>query len=452
MGQTRSEEDLREEFESFRRHIEVILAQKVETIFFTGLSSELVGRLVSKGSQLPQLDLNLKHSFLREFRKYYLKNASITRELVSLLYDIAQIQSDGNELLRSDDVCKRCESLILRLNGGDQADLTRLLPSPITETTVQRADLGDVTKRRKSVDLLSCGNVVRVVRPDLARRATLSFVEDGAGTVEVMYLKREGGEEEEDSVPAKTLRKLLDFEEVSTSADEFAAFRENLFKAASAAKEEGNQLFKLKDYDAAIERYSTIICGFASRPRTQGSVVLVRSGNRLKTVTVTSVDRDDGTCSLSDGSEISPGAALPVLSELLPLHTAAYMNRARCRQNLGLHLEAVQDLSLVLGLWTAADPRMLQADPEMLEASAKGCYTAQYLRARSAMACGYVKLAATDVKEALAQNPPAATVKQLRQLKGEVQVVQEEHRRVNGPLSKELARLKIALGQGPELS
>merc|ERR1712136_3094 len=162
----------------------------------------------------------------------------------------------------------------------------------------------------------------------------------------------------------------------------------------------GNQLFKLKDYDAAIERYSTIICAFASRPRTQGSVVLVRSGNRLKTVTVTSVDRDDGTCSLSDGSEISPGAALP----------------------------------------------------EMQDASTKGHYTAQYLRARSAVACGFVKLAATDVKDALARNPPAATVKQLRQLKCEVQAVQEEHRRVNGPLSKELARLKIALGAGPELS
>merc|ERR1712136_400867 len=452
MGQTRSEEDLREEFEPLRRHMTPILAHKVETIFFTGLSSELVGRLVSQESQLPKLELNFKHSFLREIGKYYLKDVSITAELVGVLYDIANIQSDGNEMLSTDEFCKRCESLIVRLNGGDQADPTGLLPSPITETTVQRADLGDVTKRRKGVDLLSCGNVVRVVRPDLARRATLSFVEDGAATVEVMYLKRGGIEDEEDSVPAKAVRKLLDFEEVSTSADEFAAFRENLFKAASAAKEEGNQLFKLKDYDAAIERYSTIICAFASRPRTQGSVVLVRSGNRLKTVTVTSVDRDDGTCSLSDGSEISPGAALPVLPELLPLHTAAYMNRARCRQNLGFHLEAVQDLSLVLGLWTAADPRMLEADPEMQDASTKGHYTAQYLRARSAVACGFVKLAATDVKDALARNPPAATVKQLRQLKCEVQAVQEEHRRVNGPLSKELARLKIALGAGPELS
>merc|ERR1712061_939091 len=100
------------------------------------------------------------------------------------------------------------------------------------------------------------------------------------------------------------------------------------------------------------------------------------------------------------------------------------MNRARCLQNVGRNKEAAQDLTTVLGLWRAANKRMLEADLEMKEAEAKGMYTAEYLRARSRLAQGQVKLAGVDVKDALARNPPAATVKQLRQLKTEVQLAQ----------------------------
>lgn len=143
---------------------------------------------------------------------------------------------------------------------------------------------------------------------------------------------------------------------------------------------------------------------------------------------------------------------LPVFQELLPLQTSLHMNRARCFQMLGLHREAAQDLTTVLGLWRAADRRMLEADAEMREAATKGVYTAEYLRARSRLARGLARQAATDVREALARKPPAATEKQLRQLRVEVQAAQEKQRQVNGPLAKELAKLVISLRGGPQIS
>merc|ERR1712164_119395 len=111
----------------------------------------------------------------------------------------------------------------------------------------------------------------------------------------------------------------------------------------------------------------------------------------------------EGTCELLDGSEISANTTMPVFQELLPLQTAAHMNRARCLQSLGCHSQAAQDLTVVLALWDAADKRMMEADPEMKEAAAKGLYTAQYLRAKSRLARGFAKQAAADVRDALAR-------------------------------------------------
>lgn len=45
-----------------------------------------------------------------------------------------------------------------------------------------------------------------------------------------------------------------------------------------------------------------------------------------------------------------------------------------------------------------------------------------------------------------------AEVKQLKQLKVEVQAAQEKQRQLNGPLGKELAKLVISLRGGPEIS
>eukprot|EP00913_Durusdinium_trenchii_P001818 g1685.t1 len=239
--------------------------------------------------------------------------------------------------------------------------------------------------------LLSCGRCVRIARPDRARRAMITFVDEG-------------------------------FELLSPVED-------TVFKFGSAAKENGNLLFTMKDFEAAAEFYSSGIAKFASRNIQRGDQVLVRQAKTtLIQSTVLSLDAE-GLCELSNGCEVPATELLPICQELLPLHTSLYMNRARCRQNLGRHKEASQDLTAVLGLWSAADKRLLQADPEMKEAEEKGL---------------------TDVKDALARNPPAATVKQLKQLKAEVQAAQEKQRQLNGPLAKELAKLVISLRAGQE--
>mmetsp|Transcript_8145 Transcript_8145/g.25152 ORF Transcript_8145/g.25152 Transcript_8145/m.25152 type:complete len:240 (-) Transcript_8145:193-912(-) len=238
-------------------------------------------------------------------------------------------------------------------------------------------------------------------------------------------------------------------------AGEAAAFKESLFRTASAAKEQGNQLFKLKDYEAAQERYTAVIDAFASRPCSRGQQVLVvgESDGRPELLNTGMANVDaEGECELSNGMEVPSSSCIPVVSELLPLHTSVYMNRARCRQNLGLDRGAAQDLTVVLGLWRAADKRMLEADAEMKEAETKGLYTAEYLRGRSRLARGFAKQAAADVRSALARSPPAATVKQLRQLREEVQAALEKHRMVNGPLAKELAKVVISLRGGPKIS
>jgi len=291
---------------------------------------------------------------------------------------------------------------------------------------------------------------VRIAQKESSRRAFISFVDDSANTVDVMYPSWSSSkEQEEEGVPAKKVQKLLPFEtDAAARASESDRLRDTFYPAANALKEEGNQLFKLKDYEAAHERYSTIAKGFHARPRKAGEAILVAGdadAGELRMDTVTSVDAE-GNCELNSGEEVPMTTTLLVYDQLLPLQTAAYMNRARCRQNLGLHREAAQDLTTVLSLWGAAPRRMLEADPEMKEAEGKGLYTARYLRAKSRLARGMLRQAAFDVNTALKLEPPDAMKKQLRQLKMEVQAHQDEFRRANGPLAKELAILKNSLG------
>merc|ERR1712137_1103085 len=252
------------------------------------------------------------------------------------------------------------------------------------------------------------------------------------------------------------IQKLLDFEleQLGASAQRERFSGSAFFKTATAVKEQGNALYKLKDYDAAAEQYTYVINAFGGRPISRGQEVLVVTKDSEKPelvyTTVSSIDAE-GCVELSNGAEATTATILPVVQELLPLQTSVFMNRARCRQAIGLHKEAAQDLTTVLGLWRAANKRMLEADLEMKEAEAKGMYTARYLRARSRLALGLVKQAAADVKDALACNPPAATVKQLRQLKTEVQAAQEKYRQVNGPIAKELAKVSIFVRGGPKI-
>ncbi|CAE8583134.1 unnamed protein product [Polarella glacialis] len=475
----RSEADLKAELEPLRLRLGELLCEAqglglVSSVALaSGMPADCCSRLAAAAdaNELPVLELNFKHGLLKELGKHASvargakpspEEQQVLRDLAQLLFDMGALHGAEPDDPRRVDTCDKCQELIQGLSAGEQeagaTDLPPLGAALRAEVVAESVEIGQTqVAGRQAGPLLSCGSYVRVAREDRARRAMISFVDDA--TVDVLYPRPKGAgqEEEEEGVPMKLVQPLADFElDVAGRAGEASAFQESLFKTATASKEQGNQLFKLKDFDAAAERYGAVLAAFAARSVRRGDQVLVVAASdagprTIQLGTVTSVDAE-GNCELSKFSgEFQASSLLPVCHELLPLHTSVYMNRARCRQNLGRHREAAQDLTAVVSLWKAADRRLLEADPEMKDAEVKGLYTAEYLRGRSRLALGLARQAAQDVRDALARNPPAATVKQLKQLRIEVQAAQEKQREVNGPLAKELAKTVIAMRGGPKI-
>jgi len=458
LNQSRSHDDLKSEFEPLRKKILRCLGDKVSAVICADdMPAEVVCRLTSGDSQANVLELNLKHGLLKELCKRGSDQANIDK-LSELLLELAHVEGYEPEDPRREGTCEHVQAVIQDLGAGDQDFCADDIPTFHTDAFEVSADwdFGKSTVSKEQT-LLSCGKMVRVTRGEQAKRAIITFVDDDVGTVDVLYPAWGSiSEKEEEGVPVKAVSALQNFEsDAGSEAGVLQKLQENLYKTASGIKDQGNQLFKLKDFQAAHEQYTLIIKGFRNLPRAHGATVLAYTKDLTKPdlvkAGVTSVDADK-VCELSNGLEIPANETLPVVNELLPLQTAAHMNRARCRQSLGLYREAAQDLTTVLHLWSAADARMLEADQEMKEAESKGLYTAEYLRGRSRLARGLLKLAAADVRAALARNPPAAMVKQLKELKAEVGAAQEEYRRVHSPLVKELARVLIGIRGGPKIS
>jgi molecular chaperone HtpG len=448
----RTQDDIKAEMEPLRRQIQDFLRDRVKQVRFgDGISAESCGRVVD--DQGGTLELNIKHGLLRELLRR--SDASDTTEmpsLFSLLYDAALLDGSDPDDPRRAEVCEQIQGLNQKLSAGDRDTGGDDLPSLNAETTLPPLEV-KVRDSKKS-ETISCGNVVRVVRSDVARRAIISFVDDDAKTVDVMFTLPDGNTEEEEGIPVSVVRPLLKCE-TESALPSIPNILSNFFQASSDLKEHGNELFKLKDFEAAQERYTLVIEAFKARTCSHGQQVLVPSNDNGKPELVLTIVRSvdaEGECELGNGMVTHVSTVLPVTPEILPLHSSVYTNRARCRQNLGMHKEASQDLSIVLGLWRAADKRMLEADPEMRDAEAKAIYTAEYLRGRSRLARGLVKQAAADVKSALTRNPPPATVKQLRQLKEEVNKALEKHRNLTAPLTKELAKMSISLRGMPTIS
>jgi len=451
LGFGRTKDDLKAEFAPLKKRLQGILSEKVASI---ELSDDFQPDSCARIKNGNILELNFKHGLLKELLKHSEANDDL-QDLARFLYLLAELDGSGKADPRREEACEQCRTLMNVLNAGEQDDCQEDLPpfgAEANRTSESPEKLG--SSAAKTSTLISCGSLVRVVKADRSRRATIMFVDEDTGKVDIMYAIANGKEEEEEGVPVKAIQALLPFE-LTPKTDEANLFKESLWKAGSVAKEEGNQLYKLKDFDAASERYSAVIDGFAHKPRTAGQQVLAvteENGKAYLKVDVVRACDQDGSCDLMSGAEVCANATLPIVQELLPLQSSAHMNRARCRQSLGLHCEAAQDLSVVLGLWSAVDKRMCAADPEMKDGETKGLYTAYYLRAKSRLARGYVKQASSDVKDALARDPPAATVKQLRELKTQIQAALEQHRRVNGPLSHELAKVSVGLRGMPKIS
>lgn len=306
--------------------------------------------------------------------------------------------------------------------------------------------------------LLSVGKRVRVRRPadvdGRAHRADIDYVDEAAGTVDVVYLEKgvgatTGGEAEE-TVPASAIS-ALESVEVEAAEERQRAFDDNLYAAAAAMKEGANTLFKMKDYEAAIEHYGHAIAGmrrFQPRGLDVESCVLVNQSGTL--VVGGARLADSGLASGDERADVllrQPGGAggqqlqvlkgvpwrvlIPVHTGQLLLHSSLYMNRARGLAQVGRHQESAQDLSVAIGLWTATGTTLAYRREQLTKA--------YYLRAKARLVRMRVGPARADVREAWALEPAEATAKLLRQVEREIDAAQKEQARSNRKLAKEIA-------------
>jgi len=496
--------------EALRLHIEVALSDKGQAckVVFEGRGPGPMPIVLSvQEVGLPLLVLDASHGLFQELARRP-NFESVEQDLVLLLHDLAtafhahRLQSGSCAIEVWRRLGERLQDMVRRLDGGDRDADEEDLPciqeggkDPI------KVCCGSV---RNAVPL-SIGSLVRVAGDEHSRRGMITFVDEVAGTVDVLYCstnpsKRttvgtEDNELEAEGLPIASVSPLLEFEidAGSDKATELAScIDKDFLPVALQLKEEGNTLFRLKDFEAADERYTLAIDAMRRRPLHAGQWVLraacLDSGSKpcLRPMLIRRVSQPLGTsdwgsrrCLLSDGSRCTAATVLPVfgLSSLRPtleqirafrrvtdpvldkisalaelpavqpvsLQATAYANRARCRFALGFHRMAAQDLTVVFGIWDCLDHARPHTDVETSEAILLGLCTAGYLRAKTRSVRGLGKAAAVDVREALARRPPLAVARQLEKLQTEVCTKVGERHRVQEPLARELAKLSFAV-------
>jgi len=267
-------------------------------------------------------------------------------------------------------------------------------------------------------------------------------------------------QEEEATVPAAAVRPLEEFELLPASARE-AAFASSLYAAAKVVKEDGNTLFKLKDYDSAARLYGSAVDALrhfqAPKPGIE-AWVLMNHENALVLGSVRSVDVEGKKAEVAfyrpdkDQLQVYPAVAwralIPVHEEQLSLHCSLYVNRAKSLVQVGCHQQAAQDLTVAIGLWAAHDEgarrgggrlaRPLAAE-EVVE-QREQLTKAYYLRAKTRLARLKLEPARSDLREAKALEPPTAMRGLLAQLERELELAQREQVRSNKHIAKEVAK------------
>mmetsp|Transcript_88046 Transcript_88046/g.282571 ORF Transcript_88046/g.282571 Transcript_88046/m.282571 type:complete len:381 (-) Transcript_88046:210-1352(-) len=230
----------------------------------------------------------------------------------------------------------------------------------------RRTDLEEMRRRGvrpnapnyRDTPLLSIGKLVRVqVAAGRWRRATIECHDEGDGTVDVLFMNTgtagpgqladtEIAAEEEATLPVSAVRPLEEFE-VQTEPELRLAFAEDLFATAARVKDEANCLFKLPDYEAAVEHYALAIDElrrFSSGTASSSTQVLVNQAGVLRKGTVTAINSESERADVelvdlqSGQRQVVRGAPCRTLvvvrEEQLQLQTALYMNRARSLMQL----------------------------------------------------------------------------------------------------------------------
>mmetsp|Transcript_74121 Transcript_74121/g.241001 ORF Transcript_74121/g.241001 Transcript_74121/m.241001 type:complete len:373 (-) Transcript_74121:46-1164(-) len=341
----------------------------------------------------------------------------------------------------------------------------------------RRTDLEEMRRRGvrpnapnyRDTPLLSIGKLVRVqVAAGRWRRATIECHDEGDGTVDVLFMNTgtagpgqladtEIAAEEEATLPVSAVRPLEEFE-VQTEPELRLAFAEDLFATAARVKDEANCLFKLPDYEAAVEHYALAIDElrrFSSGTASSSTQVLVNQAGVLRKGTVTAINSESERADVelvdlqSGQRQVVRGAPCRTLvvvrEEQLQLQTALYMNRARSLMQLSRQQEAAQDLSIVIGFWSApgrvgTEATETNAEQERRKHLAK----ALFLRAKTRLARLRIEPARADVREAWSLDPPEDTAKELRSLEKNIDITHKREQISTKRLHKEICKMADA--------
>eukprot|EP00927_Polykrikos_kofoidii_P032486 TRINITY_DN27663_c0_g1_i2.p1 TRINITY_DN27663_c0_g1~~TRINITY_DN27663_c0_g1_i2.p1 ORF type:complete len:576 (+),score=130.64 TRINITY_DN27663_c0_g1_i2:114-1841(+) len=311
--------------------------------------------------------------------------------------------------------------------------------------------------------LVSVGKQVRVEMAGCCRRAVIDCIDEGDKTVDVtccgMGDGTENTEQEEATVPFTAIRALEDFE--VNSEDLHRALMEDLYSGAALAKEHGNKLFKMKDYEAAAHLYGQAIDELYEFQEPQpGSDcwVLMNQGGALVLGSVRSVNVEAEKAEVAlyrtdvDQIQVFKGAPwrtlIPVHEDHLVLHSSLYTNRAKSLVQLGRNQEAAQDLTVTIGLWAARDEGARRGGGKMTRSVSatevaeqrEQLTKAYFMRSKTRLARMKLEQARSDVKEAKSLEPAAAMISLLQQLERDIDSAQKEQVRSNKKIAKEVAK------------
>jgi len=266
--------------------------------------------------------------------------------------------------------------------------------------------------------------------------------------------------EEEETIPAAKVQPLEEFE-IRSVTDRLHDFVEDLHGAAAAAKENGNKLFKLKDYDAAAQLYGCAIDElrrFRTPKAGAECWVLMNHGGGLVLGSVRNVDAETAKADVAlyclDEEQLflyrgAPWRVLiPVHEDHLALHSSLYTNRAKSLVQLGRHQEAAQDLTVTIGLWAARDEGARRGGGKLARqlsssevAEQKEQLTkAYYLRAKTRLSRLKLDPARRDLNEAKSLQPTGPITGLLQQLERDIHLAHKDQVRSNKCIAKAVAK------------
>ncbi|CAD7923057.1 unnamed protein product [Amoebophrya sp. A120] len=138
----------------------------------------------------------------------------------------------------------------------------------------------------------------------------------------------------------------------SSSSSRESWSTQHVLAAASRIKEDGNLLFKRQDYTAAFEHYTIGIDGMKVL---QVSPVEDQSSNFIPSCILVQDPTDPGSLCLASRSAARSNKGEKNKGIIVVDRTttgALYLNRGRCLEKLGKFLEAAQDFTVVIGLYS----------------------------------------------------------------------------------------------------